>query len=81
MLELKGNMKGNMKVNKTMTVIRKATGRVVDRDVDFENLELVLDCQPIGVYDVEDGEGNLLWIAVVKRNGIRFDKPVLQGII
>lgn len=54
-----------------MRIIRKATGRVIDKDVKLETVETVLNCLPFGVYDVEDSDGRTVAVATVKRNGLR----------
>ena len=59
-----------------MTIIRKATGKVIDRNVSEDMLELVLSCQPFGVYDVEDSHGRPLKMVTVKRTKILFNNPV-----
>jgi hypothetical protein len=57
-----------------MTVIRKMSGRVVDRNVSDDMLKVVLSCQPFGVYDIEDNEGNPVYRATVKRNALKLEK-------
>jgi hypothetical protein len=54
-----------------MTIIRKATGQVVDRHIRADMLDTVLNCLPFGVYDIEDVHGQYIFTAVVKRNSVK----------
>lgn len=53
-------------------VTRKATGKVVGRNVSEDSLELFLSVLPTGVYGIEDSDGNELNLVTVKRGRVEF---------
>ena len=57
-----------------MRIIRKATGRVIDRNVKLEMIETVLNCLPFGVYDIEDSDGRPVATAIVRCKGLKIEK-------
>jgi len=62
-------------------VTRKATGKVVGRNVPEATLELFLSVLPAGVYGVENADGVELTLATVKRGRDEFaDCAALAGV-
>jgi len=53
-------------------VTRKATGKVVGRNMPEDSLDLFLAILPTGVYGVEDSDGNELNLVTVKRGRVEF---------
>ena len=55
-----------------LTVIRKKTGKRIGRVPTEAMLELFLSVLPIGVYGVEDSNGNEITVATVKGGRVKF---------
>jgi hypothetical protein len=55
-----------------LTVIRKKTGKRIGRVPTEAMLELFLSVLPIGVYGVEDNNGNEITVATVKGGRVKF---------
>lgn len=55
-------------------VTRKATGKLVGRNVPEESLELFLSVLPAGVYGIEDSDGNDINVATVKCGRVEFSE-------
>ena len=62
-----------------MTIVRKATEKVVGRNVPDANVQLYLACLPTGVYSLENSDGVEIAVATVSRGKVRIT-PVVTAV-